>query len=301
MQRRDFLTGLAAASVTASSALARGPIPRSGPPRLSLGLAAYSLRNYFEYSRGKKQEVPEDNREIDMFGFLDYCVAQGFDAAELTSYFFPPECDNEYLLSLRHAAFIRGLAISGTAIGNNFTLGKGQRLDDEIAQAKEWIDRAAILGAPHIRLFAGTARDLDKDTSRLDEAIDALGECAAHAATKGVFIGVENHGNLTATNMLEIMRRLDSPWIGINLDTGNFHSETPYSDIAACAPYAVNVQVKTSMKTPDGKTYPADFNRIVKILKDNDYQGFVILEYEEESPYENIPKVHQQLRLALAD
>ncbi len=55
------------------------------------------------------------------------------------------------------------------------------------------------------------------------------------------------------------------------------------------------------MKTPDGKTDPADFNRIVKILKDNDYQGFVILEYEEESPYENIPKVHEQSRLALAD
>ncbi len=301
MQRRDFLAGLAATSVIAPSALARGPIQRNGPPRPSIGLAAYSLRNFFGYSRGRIQEVPQGSTKIDMFDFLDYCVAQDFEAAELTSYFFPPECDNAYLLSLRHAAFVRGLAISGTAIGNNFTIGKGPRLDEEIAQAKVWIDRAAILGAPHVRFFAGTANDLDKDKARLDQAIEALGECAAHAATMGVFIGVENHGNVTAANMLEIMRRIDSPWVGINLDTGNFHTKDPYADLIACAPYAVNVQVKASMKTPAGKTYPADLNRVGRILNDSGYQGFVILEYEDESPYENIPKVHDQLRSALRD
>tara|TARA_A100001391_G_scaffold178244_2_gene142595 strand:+ start:92 stop:997 length:906 start_codon:yes stop_codon:yes gene_type:complete len=299
MQRRDFLVGLAAASATASSAFGRGPFQRTGPPRLSIGLAAYSLREYFGYSRGRRQEVPQGSQEIDMLDFLDYCVAQNFDAAELTSYFFPPACDQAYLLSLRHAAFLRGVAISGTAIGNNFTVGRGQRLDDEVAAAKQWIDRAAVLGAPHVRFFAGTAKDLNEDTNRLDEAIAALNECAAHAATQGVFIGVENHGNLTAANMLEIMRRVDSPWIGINLDTGNFHSETPYADLAACAPYAVNVQVKASMKTPAGKIYPADLPRIGDILKDSGYQGYVILEYEDESPNENIPKFHEQLRTAL--
>ncbi|TWT65178.1 sugar phosphate isomerase/epimerase family protein [Allorhodopirellula solitaria] len=300
MQRRDFLTGLVAASIATPTVLARGPIQRSGPPRLSIALAAYSLRSYFGYSRGKPQRVVEGGTEIDMFDFLDYCVAEGFDGAELTSYFFPPQCDDAYLLSLRHAAFTKGLAISGTAIGNNFTVGKGPRLDDEIAQAKQWIDRAAVLGAPHVRFFAGTARDLNQGTSRLDEAIAALSECAAHAATKGVFLGVENHGNLTAANMLEIMRRVDSPWIGINLDTGNFHSDDPYADLTACAPYAVNVQAKVSMKTPAGKTYPADFTRIGKILKDSGYQGFVNLEYEDAAPYENIPKAHQELRSALA-
>lgn len=300
MQRRDFLAGLAASSITASAALARGPIQRSGPPRLTIGLAAYSLRDSFAYSRGKKRSVAAGHPEIDMFGFLDYCVAQGFDAAELTSYFFPPECDDDYLLSLKHAAFIRGVAISGTAIGNNFTVGKGPRLDEEIALAKAWIDRAAILGAPHVRFFAGTAKDLDRDTVRLDQAIDALGECASYAASRGVFIGVENHGNVTAANMLEIMRRVESPWIGINLDTGNFHTEDPYADLIACAPYAVNVQVKASMKTPAGKNYPADLTRIGNILKDAAYQGFVILEYEDASPYENIPKVHEQLRRVLA-
>jgi sugar phosphate isomerase/epimerase len=274
---------------------------RTGPPRFTVGLAAYSLRQYFGYSRGRKQNVAEGNAEIDMFDFLDYCVAEKFDAAELTSYFFPPDADEKYFLALRQAAFVRGMTISGTAIGNNFTIGQGAQLDAEIAAAKKWIDHAAILGAPHIRVFAGTGHDLAKDPARMDEAIAALSECADHAAEKGIFLGVENHGNLTAAQMLEIMQRVENPWVGINLDTGNFLSDDPYADLVACAPYAVNVQVKVSMKTPAGKPYPADLTRVGKILRDSGYQGFVILEFEDNSPYEHIPQAHVELRGALGD
>ena len=306
MRRREFIGGLAASAavmpvfgLNVLGAIAREPIARTGAPRFKVGLAAYSLREFFGYSRGKKQSVKEGRTEIDMFDFLDYCVAQNFDAAELTSYFFPIEVDDAYFLALRQAAFLKGVTISGTAIGNNFTIGKGEKLDAEVATAKLWIDRAATLGAPHIRFFAGTGRDLDKETTRLDEAIESLAVCADYAAQRGIFLGVENHGNLTASHMLEIMSRVESPWVGINLDTGNFISEDPYGDLEKCAPYAVNVQVKVSMKTPEGKRYPADLPRIGKILKDSGYQGFVILEYEDEAPYEKIPKAHDELRVAL--
>lgn len=306
MRRREFISSVAASTALLSSyafdssvMMAREPIQRTGAPRFKVGLAAYSLREFFGVSRGKKQQLKEGRKEIDMFDFLDYCVAQNFDAAELTSYFFPIDLDDAYLLKLRQAAFLQGVTISGTAIGNNFTIGKGDKLDAEIATAKLWIDRAATLGAPHIRFFAGTGRDLERGSTRMDEAIDALAECASYAGARGIFLGVENHGNLTAAQMLEIMHRVESPWVGINLDTGNFLSDDPYSDLEKCAPYAVNVQVKVSMKTPEGKHYPADLPRIGKILKDSGYQGFVILEYEDAQPYENIPSAHQALRQAL--
>lgn len=301
MKRRHFLAGLTATAISlpARSLFARGPIERSGPPRFQVGLAAYSLRQYFEFSRGKQQKPPTDGKTIDMVGFLDYCVAQGFESAELTSYFFPPEIDDSYLLNVKHAAFMKGVTISGTAIGNNFTIGKGPKLEAEIVAAKKWIDNAAVLGAPHIRFFAGTGRELDKEPERIDEAIEALAQCADYAAARGVVLGVENHGNLTADHMLQIMSRVDNPWVGINLDSGNFISDDPYADLVACVPYAVNVQIKVSMKSPDGKKYPADMNRIAGILKDAGYQGFVILEYEDEDPYENIPRAHEALRQAL--
>ena len=264
-----------------------------------MGLAAYSLRNYFQYKKGNPQRPASDGPTIDMSGFLDYCVDQGIESAELTSYFFPPAADDDYFRDLRREAFLKGVAISGTAIGNNFSIGAGPRLENEVEQAIGWIDRAAVLGAPHIRFFAGRGHELSENPVRLDEAAEALVRCAEHAGSKGIFLGVENHGGLTPEQLLTIVRRVDSPWLGINLDTGNFHTDDPYGDLVKCVDYAVNIQVKASMKTPDGKKYPADFEKIGDILDEAGYQGFVILEYEDEKPYENIPPTMQRLRAAL--
>lgn len=305
MRRRRFLTSSASALAVCTAnpglntLIAREPIQRSGPPRFEIGLAAYSLRNYFSWKKGKPQTPSDDGPALDMVGFLDYCVSQKVDAAELTSYFFKPQANEKYFLDLKHAAFIRGLTISGTAIGNNFTVGKGPELDAEIAEAKRWLDRASILGAPHVRFFAGTGRQLDGNPERLKEATDALAQCAEHAAMHGIFIGVENHGNLTPDHLLDIMKRIDNPWIGINLDTGNFHSDHPYQDLEQCIEYAVNIQVKVSMKSPDGKKYPADMARIGEILRAGNYQGYVVMEYENENPYQEIPLALTELGKAL--
>ena len=306
MRRREFIETSAMGTLAAcglnlnkTHVDAREPIQRSGPPRFEVGLAAYSLRKYFSHNKRIAQQPSQDGPGIDMVGFLDYCVSHNFDAAELTSYFFPPDADRDYFLGLKQAAFIRGVAISGTAIGNNFTVGAGPKLDKEITEAKRWIDCASLLGAPHIRFFAGTSRQLDGNPKRLDEATEALSQCVEYAAQHGIFIGVENHGNLTPTQLLEFMKRIDSPWIGINLDTGNFHSKTPYEDLEQCIDFAVNIQVKVSMKTPEGQKYPADMQRIGKILKNGNYQGYVILEYEDETPYQQIPRALSELRRVL--
>tara|TARA_R110002049_G_scaffold2750_2_gene21406 strand:- start:112496 stop:113422 length:927 start_codon:yes stop_codon:yes gene_type:complete len=306
MQRRQFLslaaTGTAAACLATPHPVrldAAEPIDRHGPPRFRLGLAAYSLRDYFAFKKGKPQKPSADGQAIDMSGFLDYCVDNHIESAELTSYFFPPSADQDYFRNLRREAFLKGVTISGTAIGNNFTVGTGPGLKREIEDAIGWIDRAADLGAPHIRLFAGKGKELADDPARLDQAVDALSQCAEHAGKKGIFIGVENHGGLTPDQLLTIVKRVDQPWFGINLDSGNFHTDDPYGDLVKCVGYAVNVQVKASMKSPDGKKYPADLERVGGILKDAGYQGFVILEYEDEKPYENIPPTMDRLRAAL--
>ncbi|OYP34766.1 sugar phosphate isomerase/epimerase family protein [Rhodopirellula sp. MGV] len=303
--RRKFFTAAGAlatatcATAGTNFATATEPFPRTGGPRFRIGLAAYSLRNSFSFMKGKPKKPTDPTKAIDMPGFLDYCVEQGFEAAELTSYFFKPDADDNYFLDLKRQAFLKGVTISGTAIGNNFTRGAGDRLDQEIADAFAWIDRAAILGAPHIRFFAGTGKELDEHPERFDDAVSAMKRCADHAAKRGIFLGIENHGNLKADQLLGLIEAVDHPWVGINLDTGNFFTDDPYGDLEKCVPYAVNVQVKVSMRRPDGTHYPADLPRIGNLLKDAGYQGFVILEYEDESPYENIPVAAQQLREAL--
>ena len=90
---------------------------------------------------------------------------------------------------------------------------------------------------------------------------------------------------------------MNNPWLGINLDTANFHTEDPYADLARCAPYAVNVQLKTEIRPRNRPQEAADLKRLVEILREANYQGYVVLEYEAaESPWSAVPKVLKQLR-----
>ena len=123
--------------------------------------------------RGKPNAKVPPGKATDLFRFADYCAAQGCDGAELTSYFFAEESD-DYLLKLRRHCFLRGIAISGTAIGNNFSHPKGPKRDEEIATTKKWIDRAALLGAPHIRVFAGNIPQGDNEAAALERCIEGI-------------------------------------------------------------------------------------------------------------------------------
>lgn len=292
--------GAASAILSLSDAQA-GQLESDGPktaktPQFNLGLAAYSFKPHFEFYKGKKAKgAPLGGKRMDMFGFIDYCAEQKC-AAELTSYFFPPDADRGYFKKIKRHAFRNGVPIAGTAIGNNFTVARGEKLDKQIADAKLWIERADQMGAPHIRLFAGKRKELESAPHTMDVAIESLQQCVDYAAKYGVFVGVENHGGLTPEHMIQIVDGVESDWFGINLDTGNFESEDPYADLVKCAPLAVNVQVKVKMKNRDGEKYDADLGRIARIFRDASYRGNVVMEYEEERPLENVPGAMDKLR-----
>jgi sugar phosphate isomerase/epimerase len=304
LNRRSFLktTGAVGLSLTGlglleiSTSRAAEPIKRTGKPRLQLSLAAYSFRETF---KAKNPEKP-----FTLFDFVDYCADHSLAGAELTSYYFPESTDDAFLLRLKWHEFVRGIPISGSAVGNNFVLPKGPQRDAQIAMVKQWIDRCALLGAPHIRVFAGPVhKELSPDNAK-KLCIEAMEECAEYAGKKGIFLGLENHGGIVAEPdaLLEMVQAIKSPWVGINLDTGNFHTDDPYADLAKCAPYAVNVQYKIEMR-PRGQTQNqlADPARIVKILREANYQGYVALEHEtKEDPWKTVPGWLEKLRAALA-
>ena len=279
------------------------PFNRGGSPNLALSLAAYSFRDYFKDANHKRDTATDPAKRIDLFQFIDFCAEHGCRGTELTSYYFPANVDAGFLLKVKRHAFLRGVAISGTAVGNTFTVPAGPKRDQEIANVKHWIDHAAIMGAPHIRIFAGEA---PSGTSR-DQAkalcIAAIEECCEYAGSKGIFLGLENHGGIVAEadQVLEIVRAVKSPWLGINLDTGNFHTDDIYGDLAKCAPYAVNVQVKTEISRRGQKKEPTDLSRVIKLLRDASYQGYVALEYEAaEDPWKAVPEVLKRLKPLLA-
>jgi sugar phosphate isomerase/epimerase len=303
--RRRFLGQLALSGIALGGANLAGPgvaqaaapIQRSGSARLLLSVAAYSFRDSFRDSNHK--QAGNGAKQLDLFQFMDYCAEHGCQGAELTSYYFPPALTDEFLLQLKRHAFLRGIAISGTAVGNNFTLPHGAKRDEEIASVKRWVDHAQLMGAPHIRVFAGSAQGMAKDEmKRL--AIEALQESCEYAGAKGIFLGLENHGGIVAEadDLLDIVKGVQSPWFGVNLDTGNFQTDDPYADLARCAPYAVNVQIKTEIQKRGQKLKEkADLPRLIKILRAANYQGYVALEYEAaEDPWQAVPRVLRELQ-----
>ncbi len=277
---------------------AAAPPDRPGQAHLQLGLAAYSFRQYFkDISHDREADIPEGKR-IDLFQFLDFCAAHGCNGAELTSYYFPKEIRGDFLRLVKRHAFVRGVALSGTAVGNTFTHPPGPARDAEIALVKTWVDHAAVLGMPHIRVFAGNVGKLSAAEAK-QHCIAALTECCDYAGDRGVVLGIENHGGIVAEAdaLLDIVKAVQSPWVGINLDTGNFHTADPYADLARCAPFAVNVQLKTEIRARGGKTEAADLPRLIRILKEARYMGYVVLEYEaKEDPYQAVPRILKELR-----
>jgi sugar phosphate isomerase/epimerase len=298
--RRGFImSGVAA---VAASGIARaatpeisGADPAKSPSRMKLSIAAYSFRD----------TLPHDGKKgtITLLDLCDMAAGWGLDAIEPTAYYFESE-EKEYLHALKRKAFLLGLDISGTAVGNNFCHIDEAKHREQIDYTKRWIDHAVEFSAPVIRVFAGSKKDNTDRERDFKQAVEGLKEVCDYAGTRGIFLGIENHGYLveSADNVLAMLDAVNHPWLGVNLDTGNW-DDHPYDNIAKLAPKAITVQVKTEVPKEEGKSAgrePADIERIIQILRDANYRGYVALEYEEKrDPYEAVPEYLKRLRAAM--
>ncbi|MFB3903979.1 MAG: sugar phosphate isomerase/epimerase family protein [Acidobacteriota bacterium] len=283
LARRDLLSA-AGLTVLGSGLTYAGGAPaqnrRGRYKNVQISLAAYSRRQ--DLTSGK----------MDLFQFIDWCAEMDLAGVELTSYYFKKDFDKSYLHDLRRRAFSKGLAVSGTAIRNNFCLPPGPQKDKEVAQVKQWIDHAAELAAPHVRIFGG---DLPKGTDKaagIQWVAEGIKEVLPRAAERGVILGLENHGGITArvADLLAICDQVGQhPWFGINWDSGGFRTNA-YEELALAAPRAVNVQMKVGITGEGGREEPVNLERIRGILEKAGYKGWIALEYEaRENPVEAIP------------
>ena len=291
ISRRAFLAASAACvTLPWMPARAAEPIGRKRPSHFKLSLAAYSYRKYLA--------GPE--KSMDLFDFANLAADLGLDAIEPTAYYFPEDVNNDYLHRLRRQAFLLGLDISGTAIMNDFCVPPGDEADREMAHVRAWIERAAELSAPVMRIMSGNWIQGTPDEELEQRVIGRINSLVPYAAEKGVMLALENHGGgvtVTAEQLLHILREVQGSNFGVNLDTGNFHGEDPYAEIAAAAPFAVNVQVKTEIRRKGKTKEPADLEKVIGILREARYSGYVVLEYTaDEDPRTAVPRCVKQLR-----
>jgi sugar phosphate isomerase/epimerase len=252
---------------------------------LRTALCAYSFREALKSQKMTYQDL------------VRLAVETGIDGLDLTVYWFPSTGD-DFLLPLKRLAFRSAVEIYSISVRTEMTQATPELQAKEVAEIQRWVDVAERLGAGHIRVFGGRVPKGATEEQAAGWAAEVLKRSAEYAAAKGVILGLENHGGVTekAATIIGIIKQVGSPWVGINLDTGNFRQD-PWRQIEMCLPYAVNFQVKSEMAGEDGKRQPSDWDRLLQMAAAAGYQGYLALEYEaKEDPATAAPRLLGELR-----
>ena len=253
-------------------------------PRLRPALCAYSYREMLQKGTLKYEDMIRIAAENDL------------DGVDLTVYWFP-STEDSFLLPLKGAAYKAGIEIYSISVRTEFTRPAGPTRDQSLADVKKWIDVAAKLGAGHIRVFGGAIPKTSTEVEAAKWVAESLSLAGEYAGKHGIILGLENHHGVTdkADTIVRIVKAVNSPWVGVNLDTANFNTRV-YEQIETIAPYAVNVQVKAMIKDENGPA-PSDWDRVAKMLTANGYRGYLALEYEEkEDALVATPPLFKKLR-----
>jgi sugar phosphate isomerase/epimerase len=157
------------------------------------------------------------------------------------------------------------------------------------------VEVTGLLGAAHLRVFGDKLPAGATDQQGIQWVVETLKPACEYAATKGVILGLETHSGLStrAANIVEILRRVDSPYAGCNLDISNFR-ENPYEQIQTCLPYATHAHIRDFYG--ERKT-PLDLDRVWRLFAASGYKGYMSAEYEgEEDAMTGVPKLIAKIK-----
>ncbi|GAC1430642.1 MAG: hypothetical protein NVSMB62_27920 [Acidobacteriaceae bacterium] len=250
---------------------------------------------------------------------IENAARLGFDGVEVLHRQMTDESP-AYLNKLKRMAFLRGLDLTMLSIHQDFVSPWADERNSQIRHTQYGIELAQRLGIPALRINSGrwkTIRvfsDLMKvkgdepplpgynEADALKWCIDSIGACIPAAEKAGVTLALENHWGITTNidSLLRIVDAVNSPWLIVNLDIGNFPGE-PYPGIEKLAGRAGVVHFKTYYGGGEYYTLDLDYKRIAGILRKANYQGYVSLEMEgKEDPETAVPKSLQAMRTAFA-
>ncbi|MBK5269667.1 MAG: sugar phosphate isomerase/epimerase [Bacteroidia bacterium] len=223
------------------------------------------------------------NGSMTISDLLDYSVATGFEGVDITGYYFngyPKVPSDEYIFQIKRKAFRLGLEISGTGVKNDFTIADKTKRKAEVELVKNWIEVAAKIGAPVIRIFAGNQKNEGLTTEQVTEwMLKDIQTCVDYGKKYGVVIGLQNHNDFiqTAEQVNKIIEAINSEWLGLISDTGSYRLLDPYDEIAKSIKHVVNWQIKENIFINGAEVEP-DWNKLIRIIKTSDYKGYLPIE-----------------------
>jgi L-ribulose-5-phosphate 3-epimerase len=284
IDRRHFLRGV----IGGASALALGGRPGfaadvSGKPEagkvgeFKISLAEWSLHNALRKGEMTNLDFPVVARE-----------KFGIDAVEFVNQFFKDKAqDSSYLKELKKRATDNGVTCVLIMCDGEDRLGSDslEERTKAVDFHKAWVDAAAELGCHSIRINTGS----NYGPNRLETIADGCSKLTEYGVSRNINIIVENHGGPSSDPdaLVALMKRVNNPRFGTLPDFGNFpknrrgiYTIDVYDAIARMMPYARGVSAKSHDFDGGGREANLDFTRILKIVTDAGYHGYVGIEYE---------------------
>ncbi len=318
--RRQFLTAAGAATLIpltqAVASAQESKSPKANAKTKSTGarkthpivISTYSLWRF------------RNDRLRDIKKCIEIADEMGFDGVELLLYQFQQNelLSHSRMMDIKRYALRLGLPLVGMSTHQGFVSPDRRKRKHNIDLTIGQIELAYKMGIPTMRVNTGrwgTTRSFDQlmkdrgiekpiegytDDDAYPWVIEALEKCVKVAEKCGVVLGLENHWGLglTPEGILKIVNAVDSPWLQITTDTGNFLEE-PYERLEKIAPKTILVQAKTYYGGGQWYTLDLDYPRIGRILQKHKYRGYISLEFEGREDYKKaIPKSLELLRKA---
>lgn len=280
---------------------------------MELGISSYSFHRLGNGPEGGGA-IPSIESMIDRTAELG-CT--GFEVLGVHM----PSTERDYLNGLKRHALHAGVHFLSVSAHHDFVKTEASARAEQVAIVNRWIEVAAQMGAPVVRVFGGRWRTIPDFTEYMarrgheppvpgfseEDAwswiFESFETCLQTAAREGVVLALENHWGFTASaaGTCRIIETLNSPWMKAMIDTGNFLEGDLYAEIEAMAPHAVLVQAKAY---PGGGLYytlDLDYPRIIEIFRRHGYRGALSLEMEGHAhPDTGVPEAIAMLRAALA-
>lgn len=278
--RRTFLQTSAAASAALVAPAAFGA--SSAEPPFKISLAQWSLNRQF-FGRQQYKGDKLDNLDFAKVAKNDF----GIDAIEYVNQFFRDKVAQKgYVAEMKKRADGEGVKSLLIMVDGEGKLGDPSLVKraKAVENHYKWVDAAKQLGCHSIRVNAGSAGSYEDQMHRAADGLRALTEFAAKS---GLNVIVENHGGLSSNGqwLAATIKKVDHPRCGTLPDFGNFRVSNKemydrYKGVTELMPFAKAVSAKSHDFDGDGNETHTDYFKMMKIVAEAGYKGYVGIEYE---------------------
>ena len=261
------------------------------------------FRNPPDPSQGAPLPGEKDPLDFPVIARQDF----GIEAVEyVNTFFFSRARDEKFLTELKNRCDgegVRSVLIMCDAEGN---LGDPDAEKRKIAVENhyKWIEAAKFLGCHAIRVNARSQGSYEEQQKL---ATDGLRTLCDYGEKYEIYVIVENHGGISSNGiwLTGLMEMVNHPWCGILPDVGNFRVSREeeydrYKGVQEFMPWAKGVSAKTNVFDEAGNEANIDYYKILQIVKDSGFTGYIGVEYEgsELSEYDGIMATKKLLEKA---